>query len=146
MVETAHSFHRACGEQSSGLARNLDSKAFALPAVDVDGLEVAALDLVQRRLAGHAQSHGRLSQVQPAVGNLGHDPAAALVDDAPAPEVGGGGLFALDETVLEPAINRALVHAEDLVGLIDGGHDAIIAGRCDSGARLEHGYAVGVVE
>ena len=41
---------------------DLDTQAFAAPAGDVDGLQLAALDLVQHGLAGDAEHFGGLVQ------------------------------------------------------------------------------------
>lgn len=69
---------------------DLDTQSFAASAVDVDGGEFAALDLVQHRLPGHSQGLGGLVEAEPAFGDLGSDPVAqGLVD--PDPPGGAGG-------------------------------------------------------
>jgi len=44
-----------CVEQSSLIMSDLDTEALALPAVDEDGGELTAVDLVQHGLAGDAE-------------------------------------------------------------------------------------------
>ena len=53
---------------------DLDTEPFAASAVDVNGLQFAALDLVQHGLSGNAECRGGLVEARPAVGNLGADP------------------------------------------------------------------------
>ena len=50
---------------------DLDTQALALPAVDQDGGELAAVDLVQHGLAGDAECGCGLVQGQPAGGAWG---------------------------------------------------------------------------
>jgi hypothetical protein len=58
-------------KQSSLVTENLDSQAFSLSAVDVDGLQFAALDLMQHRLAHHSEYGGGVVEAHPAVGTVG---------------------------------------------------------------------------
>jgi len=46
---------------------DLDAEPFAASAVDVDGLQFAALDLVQHGLSGNAERCGGLVEAEPAV-------------------------------------------------------------------------------
>jgi len=64
---------------------DLDTQALALPAVDQDGGELAALDLVQHGLAGDAEGGCGLVEGQPAVGHLGPELVAESLVDADAP-------------------------------------------------------------
>ena len=58
----------SCVEQSSLVGFDLDTQAFAASAVDVDGLQFAALDLVQHGLSGDAEGFGGLVEAEPALG------------------------------------------------------------------------------
>src|SRR5262249_27971598 len=105
---------------------DLDTQAFAAPAGDVDGGELAALDLVQHGLPGDAEDFGGLVQRQPPVGDVGSDLAAQGRGDADLPGSAGGELLAGEEAVPQPPVDGGLVHAEELRGLRDGGHDVIL--------------------
>jgi hypothetical protein len=50
---------------------DLDTEPFAAPGADVDGGELAALDLVQHGLAGHAENPGGPVEGQPSGGASG---------------------------------------------------------------------------
>ena len=97
MVDTAPSFHWGCFEQSRARPVHVDTQAFPASLVDVDGLELAPLDLVQHRLAGHAEDLGCLVEPDPAVGDVGDDPASKLVGDADVPGAAWRELLADDE-------------------------------------------------
>ena len=58
----------SCVEQSRLVGFYLDTQAFAASAVEVDGLQLAALDLVQHGLAADAEGFGSLVEVEPAFG------------------------------------------------------------------------------
>jgi predicted transposase YbfD/YdcC len=99
-----HASHCSCClswrvEESSLAASDLDTQAFAASPGEVDGVELAALDLVQHGLAGDAEARGGLAEGQPAVGCLGPDPVAELLVDADLPGCSGGELLAGDEAV-----------------------------------------------
>jgi len=47
---------------------DVDTQAFAASAVDVDGIQFAALDLVQHGLSGDAEGFGGVVESQPALG------------------------------------------------------------------------------
>ena len=72
---------------------DLDTEPFAASAVDVDGLQLAALDLVQHGLSGDAECLGGLVEAEPALGHLGSDPITQGLVDADAPGCAGGDLF-----------------------------------------------------
>ena len=80
----------SCVEQSRLVRFYLDTQAFAASAVDVDGLQLAALDLVQHGLSGDAKGFGSLVEVEPAFGCLGLDPVAQGLVDADTPWGAGG--------------------------------------------------------
>ena len=84
-----------CVEQSRLVGFDLDTQAFAASAVDVDGLQFAALDLVQHGLSGDAKGFGGFVEAEPAVGDLGSDPVAEGLVDADAPGCARGDLFAV---------------------------------------------------
>jgi hypothetical protein len=58
-------------KQSSLAGFDLDTEPVVTAAVDVDGLELAAVDLVQHGLAGDPESVSGLVPRQPAVGSFG---------------------------------------------------------------------------
>src|SRR5207245_280735 len=125
-----------CVEQSRPIVFDLDTQAFAAPGCDVGGGELAALDLVQHGLAGDAEDPGGLVQWQPAVGDVGSDPAAQGLGDADLPGSAGGELLAGEEAVPQPPVDGGLVHAEDLRGLGNGGHDVIVPAAADICGRV----------
>jgi hypothetical protein len=88
-----------CVKQSSLAVFGLDTESFAASSGEVDGVELAALDLVQHGLAGDAEVAGGLAEGQPAVGCLGPDPVAELLVDADLPGCSRGELLAGDEAV-----------------------------------------------
>src|ERR1039457_5642996 len=93
---------------------DLDAEPFAASAVDVDGLQFAALDLVQHGLSGHAERCGGLVEAEPAVGYLGSDPITQGLVDADPPGCAGGDLFGGDESVADPAVQGGPGDAEDV--------------------------------
>jgi Aldo/keto reductase family len=99
-----HASHCSCCwswrvKQSSLAVSGLDTEPFAASLGEVDGGELAALDLVQHGLAGDAGAGGGLAEGQPAVGGLGPDPVAELLVDADLPGCSRGELLAGDEAV-----------------------------------------------
>src|ERR1700691_916085 len=106
---------------------DLDTEPFTASAVDVHGLQLAALDLVQHGLSGNAERHGGLVEAEPAVGYLGSDPITQGLVDADAPGRARGDLFGGDESVADPAVQGGPGDAEDLFGGGDGDHDDIVA-------------------
>ena len=99
-----HASHCSCCwswrvKESSLAVSGLDTEPFAASLGEVDGVEFAALDLVQHGLAGDAEAGGSLAEGQPAVGCLGPDPAAKFLIDADLPGCSGSELLAGDETV-----------------------------------------------
>ena len=63
-----------CVEKSRLVGFDLDTEPFAAAAVDVHGLQFAALELMQHSLSANAKRHGGLVEAESAVGNLGSDP------------------------------------------------------------------------
>src|SRR5258707_6020219 len=114
---------------------DLDTEPFAASAVDVDGLQFAALDLVQHGLSGNAKCRSGLVETEPVVGNLGSDPITQGPVDADAPGCAGGDLFGGDESVADPAVEGGPGDAKDLFGGSDGDHDDIVAVGPDIGYR-----------
>jgi hypothetical protein len=99
-----HASHCSCCwswrvKESSLAVSGLDTEPFAASAGEVDGVELAALDLVQHGLAGDAEPGGGLTEGQPAVRGLGPDPVAELLVDADLPGGSRGELLAGDEAV-----------------------------------------------
>ena len=72
---------------------DLDTQALAASACDVDGGELAALDLVQHGLPGDAEDFGGLVQRQPPVGNVRTDLAAQGRGDPDLPGSAGSQLL-----------------------------------------------------
>jgi hypothetical protein len=104
LMTVEHASHCSCCrswrvKQSSLAVSGLDTEPFAASAGEVDGVELAALDLVQHGLAGDAEAGGGLAEGQPAVGGLGPDLVAELLVDADLPGCPGGELLAGDEAV-----------------------------------------------
>ena len=103
-VTVEHASHCSCCwswrvKESSLAVSGLDTESFAASLGEVDGVEFAALDLVQHGLAGDAEAGGGLAERQPAVGGLGPDPVAELLVDADLPGCSRGELLAGDEAV-----------------------------------------------
>ena len=103
-LSVEHASHCSCCwswrvKESSLAVFGLDTEPFAASAGEVDGVELAALDLVQHGLAGEAEAGGGLAEGQPAVGGLGPDAVAELLVDADLPGCSGGELLAGDEAV-----------------------------------------------
>jgi hypothetical protein len=143
-----HASHCSCClswrvKQSSLAASDLDTQAFAASLGEVDGVELAALDLVQHGLAGDAEVAGGLAEGQPAVGCLGPDAVAELLVDADLPGCSGSELLAGDEAVAQPPVDGGAGDAELAGGFADADHGCIIAAGCDIfGRRLVSGDAV----
>src|SRR5580704_7292473 len=132
-----------CVKESSLAVSDLDTQAFAASLGEVDGVELAVLDLVQHGLAGDAEVAGGLAEGQPAVGCLGPDAVAELLVDADLPGCSGGELLAGDEAVAEPPVDGGAGDAELPCGLADADHGCIIAAGGDIfGRRLVSGDAV----
>ena len=143
-----HASHCSCCwswrvKESSLAVSGLDTEPFAASAGEVDGVELAALDLVQHGLAGDAEVAGGLAEGQPAVGGLGPDPVAELLVDADLPGCSGGELLAGDEAVAQPPVDGGGGDAELASGFGDADHGRILAaGRDISGGCLVFGDAV----
>ena len=104
VMTVEHASHCSCCwswrvKESSLAASGLDTESFAASLGEVDGVEFAALDLVQHGLAGDAEAAGGLAEGQPAVGCLRPDPVAELLVDADLPGCSRGELLAGDEAV-----------------------------------------------
>jgi hypothetical protein len=143
-----HASHCSCclswRVKQSSLARfGPDTQAFAASPGEVDGVELAALDLVQHGLAGDAEAGGGLAEGQPAVGGLGPDPVAELLVDADLPGCSGGELLAGDEAIAQPPVDGGAGDAELACGFGDADHGCILAAGCDIlGRRLVAGDLV----
>ena len=75
----------------------LDTQALPAALGDLDGVELAALDLVQHGLAGDPEDLGGGGEGDPACGGLGCDAVAELLVDADTPRRAGGELFSDEE-------------------------------------------------
>jgi hypothetical protein len=148
VMTVEHASHCSCClswrvKESSLAGFDLDTEAFAASAGEVDGVEFAALDLVQHGLAGDAEAGGGLAEGQPAVGCLGLDPVAELLVDADLPGCSGSELLAGDEAVAQPPVDGGGGDAELASGFGDADHGCILAAGCDiCGCRLVSGDAV----
>jgi predicted transposase YbfD/YdcC len=148
LLTVEHASHCSCClswrvKQSSLAASDLDTQAFAASAGEVDGVELAALDLVQHGLAGDAEVAGGLAEGQPAVGCLGLDAVAELLVDADLPGGSGSELLAGDEAVAQLPVDGGAGDAELASGFGDADHGCILAAGCDIlGCRLVSGNAV----
>jgi hypothetical protein len=67
------------------LGVELDAESAALALGDVDGVAVAAADLVEDRLAREAGSRGGVGEADVAGGNFGQEAAADVVAELDAP-------------------------------------------------------------
>src|SRR4051794_14890052 len=112
-------------QKVQGWGGDLDSEPFALALGDVDGVELAALDLVQHGLAGAAQHPGGVFERQVVGRNVGDEARADLVGQADAPGGAGGDLLAVEQSVAQPAADRPGRDVELLRSLVDG--DEIVA-------------------
>ena len=83
-------------KESSGVAGNLDSEAVALSVGDLDGVQLAELDLVQNGLAGDAETFRGLVEWQVSVGDVGHEPRSHLVGEPDSPGRSWGDLLAAE--------------------------------------------------
>ncbi len=109
----------------------LDTEPFAASLGEVDGVEFAALDLVQHGLAGDAEVGGGLAEGQPAVGGPGPEAVAELLVDADLPGCSRGELLAGDEAVAQPPVDGGAGDAELACGFCDADHGRILAAGCD---------------
>src|SRR5436190_1584451 len=127
-------------EESVVVGNDLDSDAFSASLADVDGVQFAALDTLQHRLAGDAEDLRRFEHRQPAGRRVLHEALAQLVVDADLPGCAGGELFAGDEAVGEPAVDRRRRDVKDLGGA--GDRDQFAVGR-RGGLLVARDLAVG---
>ena len=123
----------SCVEQSSLVGFDLDTQAFSASAVDVDGLQLAALDLVQHGLSGDAEGFGGLVESEPARGCPGLDPVAEGLVDADAPGCPGSDLFGGDEALADPPVERVPADPKLFFCFGDGDHNDIVVGGPTSG-------------
>jgi hypothetical protein len=86
-----------CVKQSRLAVFYLDTQALPAALGDLDGVELAALDLVQHGLAGDPEDLGGCGEGDPAGRGLGCDAVAELLVDADAPRRAGGELFSDEE-------------------------------------------------
>ena len=136
VLTVEHAAHCSCCwswrvKESSLAVSGLDTEPFAASLGEVDGVELAALDLVQHGLAGDAEAGGGLAEGQPAVGCLGPDPVAEFLVDADLPGCSRGELLAGDEAVAEPPVDGGAGDAELVSGFGDADHGRILAAGCD---------------
>src|SRR5215212_6880106 len=108
------------GVEQPVVGRNPDSQALSAALADVDGLQLAALDTLQHRLAADAEGSHRIDDRDVAGGRLVDEQRAELVVDADPPRSAGGVLLAGDEPGLQPAKQRGGGDAELVGGLADG--------------------------
>jgi len=98
------------------------TQAFAASAVDMGGLQLAALDLVQHGLSGDAEGFGGLVEAEPALGCLGLDAVTQGLVDADAPGCARCDLFGGDRPAKHSSTSRAHCrhrhHEQRLLNLI----------------------------
>src|SRR3954447_21726482 len=124
-------------QKVQGGGGDLDSEPFALALGDVDGVELAALDLVQHGLAGAAEHPGGVLERQVVGRNVGDEARADVVGETDAPGGAGGDLLTVEQSVTQPAADRPGRDAELLRGLVDGDELAAVGlagGGRDAGA------------
>ena len=88
-------------------------------AGDLDGVEFAALDLVQNGLAGAPEALGGLAQRHVSVGHVRHESGADLIGEAEAPGGVWVGLLAAEQAGVEPPVDGGVRDAELLGSLGD---------------------------
>ena len=96
------------------------SQAFSASVADVEALQLAVLDTLQHRLAGHAEDPHRVDDRDVAGWCVFDEQRAELVVDADPPGRAWGVLFAADEAGLEPAEDGGGGDAEFVCGFADG--------------------------
>src|SRR5919109_957464 len=96
-----------------------DSEAFSASVADVQGVEFAALDTLQHGLAGDAEGAHRVDDRDVSGWGVFDEQGAELIVDADPPGRAGGVLFAGDESVGQPAVDRGGRDLEDLGGAGD---------------------------
>jgi len=96
------------------------SQAFSASVADVKGLQLAALDTLQHRLAADAEGAHGVDDRHVAWWCVFDEQGAELVVDADPPRGAGGVLLAGDEPGLQPAKDRGGGDAELVGGLADG--------------------------
>ena len=104
-----------------------------MSAVDVDGWQFAALDLVQHGLSGDPEGFGRFVEAEPALGRLGLDPVAESLVDAETPRRARCDLFGGDKAVTDPPVERDPAEPEEPFGFGHGDHDGIVVEGSDIG-------------
>jgi hypothetical protein len=97
----------------------LDTQAFSASAAYVDGAQLSALYTLHDRLARHAVGEGRLKHGEPSRRCVVDEERADLFGEPDAPRRAGGDLFASDEPVAEPAMQRRWSEADVFCGLLD---------------------------
>src|SRR5215211_136227 len=86
----------------------------------MDGCDLAALDLLPHGLPGNAQQTHGLVHGEVAVGSFFGDACAQVIGEANAPRRTVGELFAGDDAIVEPAMNRRGCDTERRCRLFDG--------------------------
>src|SRR3984893_8001285 len=98
----------------------MDTQAFSASGAEVDGLQFAALDTLHDGLARHTVGEGGLQHGEPAVGGVVDEQVADVVGEPDPPGRAGGELFAGDESVAEPAVQRRWRESELFGGVGHG--------------------------
>jgi hypothetical protein len=106
-------------KESKVVGGNFNAKATSAALDDLDGASLAALDLMQHRLARNAEALGGLRERNEPIGDVGHKASADLIGEADAPRRVGGGLLAGEQGVPEPAADRKRRDAELAGGVLD---------------------------
>jgi len=97
----------------------LDTQAFPASGANMDSAQLSALYTLHDRLARHPGSKRRLKHGEPSRRRIVDEERADLSGEPDAPRRAGGDLFASDEPVAEPAMQRRWSEAEVLGGLLD---------------------------
>ena len=112
-IFTLHPRCRCLIEEVGKRVQDIDPQAFASSAADMDGLELAALDTLQHRLAGDAQDVHGVEHGYVAFGRLLDEARAQLFAHAYAPGCTGCELLTSDESVVDAAVQRGGRYTED---------------------------------
>ena len=114
-------------QQALFLGVELDTEPAALALGDVDGVAVAAADLVKDGLAREAGACGGVGEADVAGGDLGDEAAADIVAELDSPGRVRCRLFGGQEPFAQPAADGLGADAELAGGFVDG--DTVVAGR-----------------
>ena len=123
-------------EQSSGDTLDLNPQAFPPSVDDLDGVQLAALDLMQNGLAGTPEPLGGVIRSQVAIGHVGDEPGTNLVGEPDPPRGVRSGLLTRQQSRSQPPVTVAITEPSStaawsmvnrlLSGSGEGGGDPVL--------------------